>query len=76
MLRALGEGGMGQVYACEHVSVGRKVAIKVLQPWLAQHPVGERLRTEARAASAAGHPNIVDVFDAGVLDDGRPFIAM
>ena len=67
---------MGQVYACEHVSVGRKVAVKVLQPWLAQHPVGERLRTEARAASAAGHPNIVDVFDAGILDDGRPYIAM
>ncbi len=67
---------MGQVYACEHVEVGRQVAVKVLQPWLAQHPVADRLRVEARAASAAGHPNIVDVFDAGKLDDGRPFIAM
>ncbi len=76
VLRALGEGGMGQVYACEHVEFGRKIAVKVLQPWLANHPVGERFRTEARAASAAGHPNIVDVFDAGTLDDGRPFIAM
>lgn len=76
VVRALGEGGMGQVYECVHVEVGRRVALKVLQPWLADHAVGKRLRAEARAASAAGHPNIVEVFDAGRLDDGRPFLAM
>ena len=76
VVRALGEGGMGQVYECEHVEVGRKVAVKVLQPWLADHAVGKRLRVEARSASAAGHPNIVEVLDAGRLEDGRPFLAM
>ncbi len=75
--RLLGEGGMGSVHAAEHIKVGRKLAIKVLSAeWMQSRAVIRRLREEARAASAVGHPNIVDVFDAGELPDGRPYLVM
>lgn len=73
----LGEGGMGAVYSADHVKVGRRVAFKVLAlRWCDSDDVVRRFRDEARAASAAGHPNIVEVFDAGDLPDGRPYIVM
>ncbi|HET6582368.1 MAG TPA: protein kinase, partial [Nannocystaceae bacterium] len=73
----LGRGGMGTVYLAQHVTVGRKVAVKVLTREWSRHPiVARRFQEEARAASAAGHPNIVEVFDAGTLPDGRLFLVM
>ena len=75
--RKLGRGGMGTVYLAEHLTVGRKVALKVLtHEWSRHEVVARRFREEARAASAAGHPNIVEVFDAGTLDDGRLYLVM
>ena len=73
----LGRGGMGTVYLAEHVTVGRKVAVKVLtREWSGHQTVARRFREEARAASAVGHPNIVEVFDAGTLSDGRLYLVM
>lgn len=75
--RRLGAGGMGVVYAAEHVDLQRPVAIKVIRPEAATNRVGvERFHQEARTAGKLGHPNIVDVFDLGRLDDGRPFMVM
>ena len=75
--RELGQGGMGIVYLAEHLTVGRKVAVKVLtHEWSRHDVVALRFKEEARAASAAGHPNIVEVFDAGTLPDGRLYIVM
>ncbi|PRP92224.1 Serine/threonine-protein kinase StkP [Enhygromyxa salina] len=77
VLSRLGRGGMGYVYLGEHVTVGRSVAIKVLtHDWSCTTSVAQRFRAEARAASAAGHPNIVEVFDAGELADGRLYLVM
>jgi serine/threonine-protein kinase len=77
VLSRLGRGGMGTVYLGEHLTVGRNVAIKVLtHQWSGNEGVKQRFRAEARAASAAGHPNIVEVFDAGELDDGRLYLVM
>ncbi|KIG12604.1 Serine/threonine protein kinase PrkC, regulator of stationary phase [Enhygromyxa salina] len=77
VLSRLGRGGMGYVYLGEHVTVGRSVAIKVLtHDWSRTTSVAQRFRAEARAASAAGHPNIVEVFDAGELADGRLYLVM
>ncbi len=77
VLSRLGRGGMGYVYLGEHVTVGRSVAIKVLTfDWSRSNAVAQRFRAEARAASAAGHPNIIEVFDAGELPDGRLYLIM
>lgn len=73
----LGAGAIGQVYWGEHTTVRRPVAVKVLsRRWLGNHQMVARFRSEAQSASAAGHPNIVDVLDAGELDNGLPFIVM
>ena len=73
----IGRGGMGTVYLGEHTTVGRRVAIKVLtHQWSRSELVAKRFRAEARAASAAGHPNIIEVFDAGTLPDGRLYLVM
>ena len=64
LVTELGSGGMGAVYYAEHVSIGRRAAVKVLDPALgADEEVIERFFTEARAINALHHPNIVDVID-------------
>ncbi|MBX3200846.1 MAG: serine/threonine protein kinase, partial [Labilithrix sp.] len=71
----LGIGGMGEVYRATNVSLGRKVAIKLLSPEFV-HIEEDVLRflREARAAAAVRHANVVDVLDVARDDDGTPFI--
>ncbi len=73
----LGEGGMGSVYLAEHPFMGRKAAIKVLRPELAQdRALVERFMNEARAANAIRHPNIIDIIDVGRTPSGVPYLMM
>ncbi|MDX2010166.1 MAG: serine/threonine-protein kinase [Myxococcaceae bacterium] len=73
----LGQGGMGSVYDAVNDAVGRRVAIKFLDPALIENPeFARRFELEARAAAVIGHPGIVDVLDMGRTDEGVPFIVM
>ncbi|MBN1207743.1 MAG: protein kinase [Myxococcaceae bacterium] len=66
VIRPLGSGGMGAVYLGEQVSLGRKVAIKVLHHDLhKQHGMLERFKREARLLSAVEHPTLVRIIDFG-----------
>jgi predicted Ser/Thr protein kinase len=69
VMRKLGRGGMADVYAARHLSLGRDVALKVLRSDLARDKdYIERFRREARAAATLNHTNIVQVFDVGSVD--------
>ncbi|MFK7986631.1 MAG: serine/threonine protein kinase [Sandaracinaceae bacterium] len=73
----LGRGGMGVVFAGQHTGTGRPVAVKVLLPQYAEHDeVKHRFLTEARSAASIHHPNVVDVLDIGVAEDGSLYLVL
>jgi eukaryotic-like serine/threonine-protein kinase len=75
--KRLGEGGMGEVYMAEHVAIEKRIALKVLRLEYSQKSeVVARFLQEAKSASRIKHPNVVDVFDFGQLQDGRFFLAL
>jgi len=75
--KKLGEGGMGQVYLAEHVKMGRKSAIKVMNPSMVNDPDAlARFNREALNASRISHPNICAIYDFGETPDGLVYLAM
>ncbi len=78
MLKAvLASGGHGAVYEAEHRILGRRAAVKVLHPHLTdQGEMLQRFVREARVVNQIRHPNIVDVYDFGMLPDGSPYYVM
>lgn len=70
---AIGVGDHSVVYSALHRLLQRKAAVKILG---ATDPAGvRRFAREARLASAIEHPNVVEVYEVGLLPDGRPFLA-
>jgi serine/threonine protein kinase len=66
VVREVGRGGMGVVYEAEQVSLGRRVALKVLPRQVSSDlKVLARFRREARSAAQLHHTNIVPVFEVG-----------
>lgn len=67
---------MGEVWEAEQVSLGRRVALKLLFPTAEAEAVRrERFLREMRLSSTLSHPNVVRIFDSGA-EDGRPWYAM
>ncbi|MCB9594943.1 MAG: serine/threonine protein kinase [Sandaracinaceae bacterium] len=73
----IGRGGMGVVFRAINERIRKPVALKILyRGWDSGSESERRFLREARVASSLGHPNIVEVFDLGHLDDGKPFQVM
>ena len=75
--RKLAAGSMGVVYEGEQISLGRRVAVKVLAPDRARSDVfRDRFLREARAVAQISHPNIVEILDVGRSDHGQLYMVM
>jgi serine/threonine protein kinase len=69
----VGRGGMGVGYRARQLNLDRDVAVKVIAPELVEDPQSrKRFLTEARAAGAIEHPNVVPVHGAPASRTGRP----
>jgi serine/threonine-protein kinase len=77
VLSKLGEGGMGQVYLAEHVKMGRKSAVKVMNPGtVTDADAISRFNREAANASRISHQHVAQVYDFGETSDGLIYLAM
>ena len=77
VIKLLGEGGMGQVYLAEHSAIEKRIALKVLRSEYAHKgEIVTRFQQEAISASRIKHPNVLDVFDFGQLENGCFYLAM
>ena len=73
----LGAGGFATVYRCWQLAVGREVAVKIDNRVLFTERDRRRFIREVTAAGRlSGHPHVIDVYDAGTLADGRPYLVM
>jgi serine/threonine protein kinase len=73
----IGTGGFATVYRSWQIAVGREVAVKVDNRVLASERDRRRFVREVTAAGRlSGHPHVIDVYDAGTLGDGRPYLVM
>jgi eukaryotic-like serine/threonine-protein kinase len=75
IVKEIGSGGMGVVYAAHDPQLDRQIAIKTIAMRNTDQSARERLRREARAAAGVTHPNICQVYEIGD-DAGELFIAM
>jgi serine/threonine protein kinase len=77
VLDRIGEGGMGSVYVGQHVTLGKRVALKVLkQEMCYDKTIVERFLREAKATSSIEHENVVDILDFGHTPTGSAFFVM
>ncbi len=73
----LGVGASGTIWEAQRLADGATVAIKLLRAAVAHDTVAaDRLRREAQALGLAWHPNVVEVYDDGVLPDGTSYLVM
>lgn len=75
-MEEIGRGGFATVYRAFQPRFGRTVAVKLLDPKGDPHSIERFERECAAMGMLSSHPNIVTIFDAGVTDDGRPFLVM
>src|SRR5437764_2242999 len=73
LIRELGRGGMGKVFAARDTKLGRRVAIKFLHD--ASRAVNERFLVEARATAQCNHENIVIIHEVNE-HDSMPYMVL
>ena len=77
ILNRIGEGGMGTVYIGEQIGLGRRVAIKTLNPEFGENvDLIARFRREAHVIENLTHPNTVRLYDFGETETGLLYIVM
>ena len=77
VLRTLGDGGMGEVVLAQHMTLGKRVAIKIMHPqYRGDTATEQRFIQETRAAARIHHDNVVGISDFGRTADGRMFFVM
>ena len=78
LLERLGSGGMGSVWLAERTDklLDRKVALKLPHSGWAMPDFAARLRQERHLLASLEHPRIARLYDAGIADDGRPWLAL
>jgi non-specific serine/threonine protein kinase/serine/threonine-protein kinase len=75
--RKLGEGGMGEVFEADQTDpIRRKVAIKLIKKGMESEGILTRFENERQALALMNHPAIAQVFNSGILPDGRPYFVM
>jgi serine/threonine protein kinase len=77
ILELVGHGGMSLIYKARHKLMNRVVALKMLHARSLLDPAGlKRFQQEAQAASLLDHPNVIRVYDFGLLEDQTPYLVM
>ncbi len=78
LLRQIGEGGMAAVWLAERTDVlqRRQVALKLPHGAWRRAGLADRMAREREILATLEHPNIARLYDAGVADDGQPFLAL
>lgn len=77
IVEPIGRGGMGQVFLARHRSIpGRKAAIKVALTAGASARAKADFQNEIDTMSRVRHPNVVELYDAGQLDDGTSWMVL
>lgn len=76
VINLIGHGGMGAVYRVRHLFLSKEMALKVLPSDQVSDTSWRRFQIEAQAIARLNHPNVVRIFDMGMIDDKTPYYAM
>lgn len=78
LIAPLGQGGMGEVWSAQRIdgTLNREVALKLPHTWLLNAGARLRLGRERDFLAGLSHPNVAQLFDAGIADDGQPWMAL
>lgn len=76
VLSIIGRGGMGLVYKVEQILLAKEFALKTIDVHDFSESLLRRFQHEARATFAVDHPNIISVYDFGVLHETIPYLVM
>ncbi len=76
VISQLGKGGVGSVYRVQQIFLNKEFALKTLDTASVSNVTLQRFQLEAKAAASLNHPNLVQVNDFGLLDEGKPYLVM